>query len=70
VLGACDTNCRDVDLYVMDPSGQEIGRDVLTDDYPVVEIPNAQDGTYTVRIGMPDCGADECLSAARVYRAP
>jgi len=69
VLGACDTNCRDVDLYVTDPSGQEIGRDILTDDYPVVEIPNAQDGAYTIRIGMPDCGAGECLSAARVYEA-
>ncbi|MBN8552240.1 MAG: toll/interleukin-1 receptor domain-containing protein [Caulobacterales bacterium] len=68
VLGACDTNCRDVDLYVMDPSGQEIGRDVLTDDFPVVDIPNAQSGTYTVRIGMPDCRAEECLSAARIYR--
>ncbi len=68
VLGACDTNCRDVDIYVMDPSGQEIGRDILTDDFPVVEIPHAQDGTYTVRIGMPDCGTDTCIGAARVYQ--
>lgn len=68
VLGACDTNCRDVDLYVMDASGQEIGRDILTDDFPVVDIPQAQDGGYTIRIGMPDCGVDACLSAARVYR--
>jgi hypothetical protein len=67
VLGACDTSCRDVDLYVMDPAGQEIGRDIYTDDYPVVAIPDARGGTYTVRIGMPDCGAAECLSAARLY---
>lgn len=69
VLGACDTNCRNVDLIVLGPSGQEVGSDTLSDDFPVVDIPNAQGGTYTIRIGMPDCGADECLSAARVYEA-
>lgn len=67
VLGACDTNCRDVDLYVNDPSGNEIGRDILTDDFPVVEIPSAQGGTYSIRIGMPNCTSDRCLSAARLY---
>lgn len=69
VLGACDTSCADVDLYVNGPDGQELTRDILTDDYPVLEIPNAQGGRYQIRIGMPACNADECLSAARVYRA-
>jgi len=69
VLGACDTHCSDVDLYVNGPDGNELARDILTDDYPVLEIPNAQGGRYEIRIGMPGCGADECLSAARVYAA-
>lgn len=67
VLGACDTQCTDVDLYVTDPNGNQVGSDVLTDDYPVVSVPAAQDGYYTIRIAMPGCGAESCIGAARVY---
>ena len=67
VLGACDTQCTDVDLYVSDPNGNQVGSDVLTDDYPVVSVPAAQDGYYTIRIAMPGCGAESCIGAARVY---
>lgn len=67
VLGACDTNCSDVDLYVTGPDGAEIGSDVLTDDYPVVDIPNTVGGVYTIRIAMPGCSADSCIGAARLY---
>ena len=68
IVGACDTNCRDVDLYLVGPDGNEIGRDILTDDFPVVGVTGASGGRYEVRIGMPDCGADTCIGAARVYR--
>ena len=68
IVGACDTNCRDVDLYLVGPDGAEIGRDILTDDFPVVGVTGASGGRYEVRIGMPDCGAETCIGAARVYR--
>lgn len=67
VLGACDANCSDVDLYVTGPDGAEIGSDTLLDDYPVVEIPNTAGGVYTIRIAMPGCSADTCIGAARLY---
>ncbi|WP_296817765.1 toll/interleukin-1 receptor domain-containing protein [Brevundimonas sp.] len=67
VLGACDTNCSDVDLYVTGPDGVEIGSDTLLDDYPVVEIPNTVGGVYTIRIAMPTCSAETCIGAARLY---
>ena len=67
VLGACDTNCTDVDLYVTGPDGAEVGRDVYTDDYPVVDLPETVAGVYTIRIAMPGCNADTCIGAARMY---
>lgn len=67
VIGACDTNCTDVDLYVTGPDGVEIGRDVLTDDYPIVDIPDTAGGVYTIRIAMPGCSAEACIGAARLY---
>lgn len=67
VLGACDANCSDVDLYVTGPDGAEIGSDTLLDDYPVVEIPDTAGGVYTIRIAMPGCSADTCIGAARLY---
>lgn len=66
VLGACDTNCTDVDLAVLDPSGAVVASDVLLDDYPVVDVRPAENGRYTVRIGMATCNIERCVGAARL----
>lgn len=52
-VGACDENCRDVDLIVRDPSGREIGRDFS--DVPMVAVAGAAAGRYTLEVSMADC---------------
>ncbi len=65
VLGACDTNCTDVDLGIL--QGEQIlASDTLLDDYPVVDLTPQEGGRYTVRIAMPGCGAEQCVAAARL----
>ena len=68
VLGACDTRCSDVDLIVEDAAGQQVDQDVLLDDYPVVDINPTADARYRVRIGMPGCGTNPCVGAARLVQ--
>lgn len=50
VAGVSGPGIQDLDMWVTDPSRNEVGRDVLLDNYPVVAIPNSQNGTYTMRM--------------------
>ncbi|MBN1335913.1 MAG: hypothetical protein JXB39_08140 [Deltaproteobacteria bacterium] len=40
----------DLDLVVLDPHGQEVTRDTLTDNVPVVRVTPRQSGTYVVKV--------------------
>lgn len=66
VFGACDNDCSDVDLIVEGPNGQELGRDVLLDDYPIVGFTAPSSGRYTVRIQLVTCEVEPCFVAGRV----
>lgn len=66
VIGVCDENCRDLDLVVRDSAGREIGRDMATDDVPVISVSGAA-GPYTVEVSMADC-AGRCHWGVGVFR--
>jgi hypothetical protein len=66
ILGACDTSCRDVDLFLVGPDGSQLASDLLLDDYPVVAFSPSRTGRYTVRLSMANCTTDRCGAAARV----
>lgn len=70
LIGACDNECTDVDLIVMDGAGGHAGSDVLEDDYPLVTLQPATDGLYTVRIVLGACSVAPCYVGARLVRAP
>jgi len=66
VIGVCDTDCSDLDIHVLDASGNEIDKDTEKDDFPIVGVSSS--GTYTLRIVMSDCDTDPCLYAVKAYR--
>ena len=66
VVGVCDEQCSDINLYVRDPNGNEVGRDVGADDVPVVVIPAGRGGQYTFQIEMARCSG-RCHWGVRVY---
>lgn len=70
IIGACDNECSDVDLIVMDGAGGHAGSDVLEDDYPLVSLQPAADGLYTVRIVLNTCTVAPCYVGARIVVAP
>lgn len=67
-VGACDNECDNVDLVVEDASGREVGRDDLTDDYPLVQFTPPASGRYTARIMLVTCTVEPCYVGGRLLQ--
>lgn len=72
VVGVCDSECKDVDMEIYDPSGAKMGGDTLADDAPQVHFTPASSGAHTVKVWLRTCnaadGSQSCVVAARVLR--
>ena len=60
IIGLCDSDCSDLDLRVTDASGNDVAKDVATDDFPVVSFTPVKGGVHTVRVTMASCRTDTC----------
>lgn len=69
IVAACDQDCTDVDLILLDGSGNVVTSDVETDADPVVAITPPSTADYTVRVAIVTCSVAPCLHAARLYQA-
>lgn len=67
VLGACDTDCDDVDLRIFGPGGKMLDSDVESDDFPVLTVTPAVSGEYTVRVTMVRCDTSLCYYSLGAY---
>lgn len=70
VLGACDGDCTNVDIELIDmTTGGVVASDMLPDDYPVVDYTPAANGDYIVRVLMQTCTVAPCYGGARLLSA-
>ena len=67
LLGACDTDCDDLDLRLFGPGGTPLDRDVADDDFPAVSATPSASGEYTVRVTMAGCETPYCYYSLGVY---
>ena len=67
LMGACDTDCSDLDLVLYDSNGREIDNDLQMDDYPVVSVTPSHSGTYRVKVIMANCTAEPCRYGIGVF---
>jgi hypothetical protein len=66
-LGACDGDCTNVDIEVIDMNtGGVVASDVLPDDFPVVQFSPPADGQYMARLMMRSCSVSPCYAGGRV----
>lgn len=66
-LGACDGDCTNVDIEVIDMNtGGVVASDVLPDDFPVVQFTPPADGAYMARLMMRACSVSPCYAGGRV----
>lgn len=70
IAGACDGDCRDMDLALYDEQGREVARDTQRDDRPVVTVRPRRDGEYTLAVAIPDCRAGRCTYGVALYGRP
>ena len=67
ILGACDEDCDDLDLYLFDDDGDEIDSDLATDDFPILRYTPRRSGDYRLRIRMYNCNREPCYFAVGIY---
>ena len=67
IMGACDTDCSDLDFVLYDASGTQIDNDVATDDVPIVSVTPRRTGTYRVKVVMATCTAEPCRYGVAVF---
>lgn len=60
IVGACDTDCSDLDLILYDGAGNQIDSDMLVDDFPIVEVTPARSGKFTIQVNMAACSVAPC----------
>lgn len=66
VIGRCDNDCSDLDLWMNDSAG-EVAKDVDTDDVPQVQAFSRRSGQITIRVGMITCSANPCRYGLGVF---
>ncbi len=67
-LAACDEDCSDIDLDLVDPSGAVVAQDRLPDDTPGFEFTPPATGAYRLVVQMFACRAATCGWGLQVYR--
>jgi hypothetical protein len=67
IMGACDTDCSDLDFVLFDPAGNQVDDDVATDDAPIVSVTPRRSGTYRVKVVMATCTAEPCRYGVAVF---
>jgi hypothetical protein len=68
IVAACDQDCTDVDLFVLDAAGNTVASDIEEDNDPIVSVQPSSSATYTVRVAIVNCSAAPCLHTAALYR--
>jgi hypothetical protein len=65
--GACDQDCTDVDLELLDARNTSLVSDVATDDRPVLRYTAPRTADYTVRVWVAQCTVEPCYVGLRSY---
>jgi hypothetical protein len=64
-LGGCDMDCNNVDLELVNASGQVVASDLAADDFPSMSFTPSAAGVYTVRVHLRTCNIEPCMVALR-----
>ncbi|NIR42651.1 MAG: hypothetical protein GWN99_02065 [Gemmatimonadetes bacterium] len=67
LVGACDADCPDIDLRLLDASGREVGRDFQDDAFPIVEASPTGTGDYSVHVYMASCTREPCYYGVGIF---
>lgn len=67
IVGACDADCTDLDLWLYDENDNLIDSDTGTDAVPVVRVTPRWSGTFSLRVRMVACAVEPCAYGIGVF---
>jgi hypothetical protein len=67
IAGACDKDCTDLDMSVVDPAGNPIASDLERDPLPDISFKVSSPGTYHLGVHMVHCSTAPCNYRYRLY---
>ena len=67
IMGACDTDCSDLDFVLYDGRGNQVDQDVELDDVPIVSVTPGRSGAFRVKVTMATCSAEPCRYGIGVF---
>lgn len=67
VVGACDRDCRALDVWLYDERGHLVGAAASADGAPTVRAAPEWAGTFTVRVRMAECRSEPCYYGIAVF---
>ena len=71
IIGVCDDDCGDLDLFLYDQNNNVVSQDNAVDATPIVSAVPQWNGPFTVQAVMHNCRISPCYYALAVYgRAP
>lgn len=65
--GACDSDCTDLDIHIMDTNGDIVASDTDSDDNPMVRYSPSQSGKFAVIPKLATCSVRQCAYAVLAY---
>lgn len=66
LVGVCDYDCTDIDMSIFDDAGNEIDKDYLDDDAPLLSVEPTRTQSYSVHVYMAACSTEPCWYAVGV----
>lgn len=67
IYGACDSDCSDLDLDLLDGT-TSVDSDYLEDDFPVVTFTATKSGMFTIKVIMAACGSEPCYFGIGIFQ--
>ncbi|MEZ6022599.1 MAG: hypothetical protein R3C16_04100 [Hyphomonadaceae bacterium] len=67
-LGACDQDCADVNMELVDDRGRRVASDETVDNVPALAINPGSAGEFTLRIWLAQCSVEPCYVGVRGYQ--
>jgi hypothetical protein len=66
IVGACDDDCTNLDIELIDAANAVVASDTAPDDFPIVRHRPAAAGTFTVRTHLRTCAVEPCQVGVRI----
>jgi len=60
IISKADSDCKDLDMIIYDENGNEVAKDILDDDTPIINIIPATTAQFSVKVIMRSCTSDPC----------